>query len=43
MNRHASFIFEKNIYLFGGFIQKNPLPLGDMHLISLNDILKNSE
>ena len=43
MNRHASFIFEKNIYLFGGFIQKNPLPLGDMYLISLNDILKNSE
>ena len=42
MNRHTSFIFDKDIYLFGGFNQKNPLPLGDMFKISLNLIFENS-
>ena len=43
MNRHTSFIFDKNIYLYGGFNQKNPLPLGDLYFISLNSLFKNSE
>ena len=43
MNRHTSFIFDKDVYLFGGFNQKNPLPLGDMFKISLNLIFDKSE
>ena len=43
MNRHTSFIFEKNIYFFGGFYQKNPFPLGDLYEISLDLIFEKSE
>ena len=43
MNRHISFIFEKNIYFFGGFYQKNPFPLGDLYEISLDLIFEKSE
>ena len=43
MNRHTTFIFDKDIYLFGGFNQKNPLPLGEMFRISLNLIFGNSK
>ena len=43
MNRHTSFIFDKNIYLFGGFNQKNPLPLGDIYQIPLNKLFQNSD
>ena len=42
MNRHTNFIFEKDIFLFGGFNQKNPLPLGDMYKISLDLLFENS-
>ena len=42
MNRHTNFIFEKDIFLFGGFNQKNPLPLGDMYKISLDFLFENS-
>ena len=43
MNRHTSFIFEKKIYFFGGFYQKNPFPLGDLYEISLDLIFEKSE
>ena len=43
MNRHTSFIFDKNVYIFGGFNQKNPLPLGDLYIIPLFTIFENSE
>ena len=48
MNRQTNFIFENNIFLFGGFDGKNQQrPLGDLYQISLeklfekNEILKN--
>ena len=48
MNRQTNFIYEKNIYLFGGFDSKNQQrPLGDLCQISIeklfekNEILKN--
>ena len=43
MNRHTSFIFDKDVYFFGGFNQKNPLPLGDMFKIPLDLIFEESE
>ena len=42
MNRHTNFIFEKDIYLFGGFGKKNDLPLGDMYKISFESLFENS-
>ena len=42
MNRHTNFIFEKDIFLFGGFNQKNTLPLGDMYKIPLDLLFENS-
>ena len=42
MNRHASFIFERDIYFFGGFYLKNPIPLGDLFKTSINIIFDNS-
>ena len=42
MNRHSSFIFEKDIYFFGGFYLKNPIPLGDLFKTSVNIIFDNS-
>ena len=42
MNRHTSFIFDKDVFFFGGFNQKNPLPLGDMFKIPLDLIFENS-
>ena len=48
MNRQTNFIYENNIFLFGGFDSKNQQrPLGDLYQISLeklferNEILKN--
>ena len=48
MNRQTNFIYEKNIFLFGGFDSKNQQkPLGDLCQISIeklfeqNEILKN--
>ena len=39
MNRQTSFIYEKNIYLFGGFGVKNQKrPLGDLYQISLENL-----
>ena len=43
MNRHTSFLFDNNIYLFGGFSQKNPLPLGDMYIMPLSLIFEYSD
>ena len=43
MNRHTSFIFDKNVYFFGGFSQKNTVPLGDMLMAPLNIIFENSD
>ena len=48
MNRQTNFIYEKNIFLFGGFDSNNQLkPLGDIYQIKIdklfekNDTLKN--
>ena len=43
MNRHTSFLFDNNIYLFGGFNQKNPLPLGDMYKIPLDTLFEDTD
>ena len=43
MNRQANFIFENDIYLFGGFGQKTTIPLGDMYKIPFEAIFENSE
>ena len=42
MNRHTSFIFENDIYFYGGFNLKSHVPLGDIFKISLNKIFANS-
>jgi protein phosphatase len=42
MNRHTSFIFENDIYFYGGFNLKSHMPLGDIYKISLNKIFVNS-
>ena len=42
MNRHTSFIFENDIYFYGGFNLKSHMPLGDIYKISLNKIFANS-
>ena len=42
MNRHTSFIFETDIYFFGGFNLKNHVPLGDLSKISLTQIFTES-
>ena len=34
MNRHTSFIFENDIFFFGGFNLKSHVPLGDLFKIS---------
>ena len=44
MNRQTSFIYEKNIYLFGGFEVKNQKrPLGDLYQISLENLFGKNE
>ena len=42
MNRHTSFIFENDIYFFGGFNLKNPIPMGDLYKASVDNIFNNS-
>ena len=42
MNRHTSFIFENDIYFYGGFNLKSHMPLGEIYKISLNKIFANS-
>lgn len=42
MNRHTSFIFETDIYFFGGFNLKNHVPLGDLSKISLTQAFNDS-
>ena len=42
MNRHTSFIFETDIYFFGGFNLKNHVPLGDLFKISLTQVFTDS-
>ncbi len=42
MNRHTSFIFNKDIFFFGGFNLKNHVSLGDLYKISLDKIFSNS-
>ena len=42
MNRHSSFIFDKDIYFFGGFYSKNHVPLGDIYKISLMKLFSDS-
>ena len=42
MNRHTSFLFNKDIFFFGGFNLKSHVPLGDLYKISLNEIFENS-
>ena len=42
MNRHNSFIFEKDIYFYGGFNLKNHIPLGDLYTTSLIKIFSDS-
>ena len=42
MNRHTSFIFENDIFFFGGFNLKSHVPLGDLFKISINKILADS-
>ena len=44
MYRQTSFIYEKNIYLFGGFGVKNQKrPLGDLYQISLENLFGKNE
>ena len=39
MNRQTNFIYDKNIFLFGGFDSKNPQrPLGNLYRISLEQL-----
>ena len=42
MNRHSSFIFDKDVYFFGGFYSKNHIPLGDLYHISLTKLFSDS-
>ena len=42
MNRHTSFIFENDIFFFGGFNLKSHVPLGDLFQISINKIFADS-
>ena len=42
MNRHTSFLYNKDIYFFGGFNLKSHVPLGDLYKISMNKIFANS-
>ena len=42
MNRHSSFIFDEDIYFFGGFYSKNHAPLGDIYKISLTKLFADS-
>ena len=42
MNRHTSFLFNKDIFFFGGFNLKSHVPLGDLYKISMNEIFANS-
>ena len=42
MNRHTSFIFENDIFFFGGFNLKSHVPLGDLFKISINKIFADS-
>ena len=42
MNRHTSFIFEKEIYFYGGFNLKSHVPLGDLYRVSLTNIFADS-
>ena len=43
INRHCSFIFNKYIYLFGGFYDNNQIqPIGNLSKISLEYLFKNS-
>ena len=43
MNRHTSFIFDEDIFLYGGFNQKNHIPLGDVTKLSLEKLFSGSE
>ena len=44
MNRQTSFIYEKNIYLFGGFgVKYQKRPLGDLYQISLENLFGKNE
>ncbi len=42
MNRHSSFIFDKDVYIFGGFYSKNHIPIGDIYQISLTKLFSDS-
>jgi len=44
MNRQTNFIYEKNIFLFGGFDSGNQIkPLGNLNQISIDELFKNNE
>ena len=44
MNRQTNFIYEKNIFLFGGFDSGNQIkPLGNLYQISIDELFKNNE
>ena len=44
MNRQTNFIYEKNIFLFGGFDARNQQrPLGDLYQISLEKLFEKNE
>ena len=42
MNRHTSFLFNKDIFFFGGFNLKSHVPLGDLYKASMDEIFANS-
>ena len=43
MNRQTNFIYDKNIFLFGGFDSKNPQrPLGNLYRISLEKLFEKN-
>ena len=44
MNRQTNFIYEKNIFLFGGFDSGNQIKhLGNLYQISIDELFKNNE
>ena len=43
MNRQTNFIYDKNIYLFGGFDSKNQQrPMGNLFMISLENLFERN-
>ena len=42
MNRHTSFLFNKDIFFFGGFNLKSHVTLGDLYKASMDEIFANS-